>query len=76
VKAAEKLKKCEIVTWDWLDDSMQLDKTLPADTVKYSHLARLEREREQERRREQVIKHLEKAVREVNPSMFLLALCN
>ena len=41
------------------------------DEEPYSHLRALKRERERERLRLRVIKGLEKAVREVNPSMCL-----
>jgi hypothetical protein len=68
VKAALKRPKtCQIVTLDWLEDSMLKGKRL--DEEPYSHLRALKRERERERKRLMVIKGLEKAVREVNPSM-------
>jgi hypothetical protein len=71
VKAALKRPKtCQIVTLDWLEDSMLKGKRL--DEEPYSHLRALKRERERERQRLSVMKGLEKAVREVNPSMFLL----
>lgn len=71
VKAALKRSKtCHIVTLDWLEDSMLKGKRL--DEEPYSHLRALKKERERERKRLMVIKGLEKAVREVNQSMYLL----
>lgn len=67
VKAALKRPKtCQIITLDWLEDSMFAKRRLPEEP--YSHLRALKRERERERMRLRVIKGLEKAVREVNPS--------
>ena len=74
VKAALKRgKACEIVTLDWLEDSMLRRRRLPE--AGYSHLQALRRKRERERKQMMVVKGLEKAVREVNPSEFLLFLC-
>jgi hypothetical protein len=64
-EALKRLNTCEIVTLDWLEDSMHKRKRLPEDP--YSHVQALKRERERERRRLAVLKGLEKAVREVNP---------
>ncbi|KAG7290267.1 hypothetical protein NEMBOFW57_000266 [Staphylotrichum longicolle] len=69
VKAALKRPKtCQIITLDWLEDSMFAKRRLPEEP--YSHLRVLKRERERERMRLRVIKGLEKAVREVNPNLY------
>jgi hypothetical protein len=52
---------------------MLKQKALPEEP--YSHRAILKKERERERRRLMVIKGLEKAEKEVNPSMFTLSVC-
>lgn len=70
VKAALKRgKKCQIVTLDWLEDSMNKRKRLCEDP--YSHRKALERERRKEKLRLEVIKGEEKGVKEVNTSMSL-----
>ncbi|SPQ26141.1 e3e54035-b881-4713-b636-979b6256acb3 [Thermothielavioides terrestris] len=69
-EALKRLNTCEIVTLDWLEDSMHKRKRLPEDP--YSHVQALKRERERERRRLAVLKGLEKAVREVNPYLYHL----
>ncbi len=72
VKAALKRgKTCEIVTLDWLEDSMLGRRRLPEE--KYSHRRALKRKRERERRQEMLVKGLEKAVKEVNPSEFFFS---
>ncbi|KAK4242411.1 hypothetical protein C8A03DRAFT_29342 [Achaetomium macrosporum] len=69
VKAALKRPKtCQVVTLDWLEDSMLKGKRL--DEKPYSHLEVLKRERQRERKRMLVVKGLEKAVREANPSFY------
>ncbi|KAK4034920.1 hypothetical protein C8A01DRAFT_18363 [Parachaetomium inaequale] len=68
--ALKRPKTCQIVTLDWLEDSMLKQKRL--DEEPYSHLRALKRERERERKRLMVIKGLEKAVKEVNPNLYHL----
>lgn len=63
--ALKRPKTCQIVSLDWLEDSMFKGRRL--DEEPYSHSRALRRERERERRRLMVIKGLEKAVKEVNP---------
>ncbi|KAL2155869.1 hypothetical protein VTH82DRAFT_611 [Thermothelomyces myriococcoides] len=63
-------KTCQIVSLDWLEDSMFKGRRL--DEEPYSHSRALRRERERERRRLMVIKGLEKAVKEVNPQLYHL----
>jgi hypothetical protein len=72
--ALKRPKTCQIVTLDWLEDSIFAQKRLPED--RYSHLRELKRKREQERMRLKVIKGLEKAVREVNPSRYFHLWCS
>lgn len=69
VKAAlSRGKACEIVKLDWLEDSMLARRRLPEE--RYSHRRALKRKLERERKRLMVVKGLEKAVKEVNPSEF------
>lgn len=65
-EALKRPKTCQIVTLDWLEDSMHKRKRL--DEEPYSHLRALRRARERERKRLMVVKGLEKAVKQVNPS--------
>ena len=67
VKTALRRRGCELVTLDWLEDSMMRGRKLPEEP--YSHLRVLRREREKERRRQGILKGMELAVRQVNPSM-------
>ncbi|KAK4151764.1 hypothetical protein C8A00DRAFT_35574 [Chaetomidium leptoderma] len=68
--ALKRPKTCQIVTLDWLEDSMLRGRRLPEEP--YSHLRALRRERERERKRLMVVKGLEKAVKEVNPNFYHL----
>jgi hypothetical protein len=66
-EALKRGKLCQIVTLDWLEDSMHRRKRL--DEEPFSHLRALKKEREREKRRVRGIKGLEQAVRTVNPSL-------
>ncbi|KAL2134271.1 hypothetical protein VTI74DRAFT_638 [Chaetomium olivicolor] len=71
VKAALKRPKtCQIVSLDWLEDSMLRRKRL--DEEPYSHLKALKKERDRDRRRQMVLKGLERAEKEVNPNLYHL----
>jgi hypothetical protein len=52
---------------------MMKQKRLPEEP--YSHRVALEKERELEKNRQKVAKGLEKAVKEVDPSGFILSIC-
>ncbi|KAH6624492.1 hypothetical protein B0J18DRAFT_478954 [Chaetomium sp. MPI-SDFR-AT-0129] len=69
-EALKRPKTCQIVTLDWLEDSMHKRKRL--DEEPYSHLRALRRARERERKRLMVVKGLEKAVKQVNPNLYHL----
>ncbi|KAL2271880.1 hypothetical protein VTJ83DRAFT_1251 [Remersonia thermophila] len=63
-------RSIEIVTLDWLEDSMFRDKRLPTEL--YSHRRALERERQKERMRLRYEKGIERGVKEVNPNLYHL----
>ncbi|KAK3897756.1 hypothetical protein C8A05DRAFT_38670 [Staphylotrichum tortipilum] len=68
VKTALRRRTCELVTLDWLEDSMMQGRKLPEEP--YSHLRALRKEREKERPRQGILKGLELAVRQVNPNFY------
>ncbi|KAL1842849.1 hypothetical protein VTJ49DRAFT_4016 [Mycothermus thermophilus] len=70
VQEVLKRKSIEIVTLDWLEDSMIGHKRLPTD--RYSHRRALERERQKERMRQRYEKGIEKGVKEINPNLYHL----
>lgn len=70
-EALKRPRTCQIVTLDWLEDSMHKRKRL--DEEPYSHLRALRRAQERERKRLMVVKGLEKAIKQVNPSKSFLS---
>jgi len=71
VRKALKLRR-NIVTLDWLKDSMHMCKCVPEEP--FSHVAAVKKQREREKRRARLQNGLEEEKRAVNTSEFSFAL--